>query len=219
MAQRLAVLLQIAVVVGVLQMPLLLPLLSMPHASAWAPVIGLGMCATTLMLYGASYRRMMRLALEGTGASTARRPILQRLVRLAASITAFSPPARGVCAFALRTVVRSRHHRMILAGWVGLAVAIVASTVLPIVVRAGWNRARDPATDAAGCAARLHRPDPRRDANAVCDPVGDPCQLDGQIAAIDSHSTGAGRRGLPRCWHVRSRRCSSRGSPRPSCGD
>ena len=138
-AQRLAVLLQIALVVGVLQMPLLLPLVSMPQAPAWAPVIGLGMCATTLLLYGASYRRMMRLALEGTGASTARRSVLQRLVPLAASITAFSPPARGVCAFALRTVVRSRHHRMLLAGWVGLAVAIVASTVLPILVRGGWN--------------------------------------------------------------------------------
>ena len=138
-AQRLAVLLQIALVVGVLQMPLLLPLLSMPNAPAWAPVIGLGMCAMTLVFYGASYRRMMRLALEGTGASTARRSILHRLTPLAASITAFSPPARGVCAFALRTVVRSRRHRMILAGWVGLAVAIVASTLLPMVVRGGWN--------------------------------------------------------------------------------
>jgi len=115
-AQRLAVLLQVSMVVGVLQMPLLLPLLSTSQVPAWAPLIGLGMSVTALALYGASYRRMTRLALEGTGASTVRRPVLQRLVTLAASITAFSPPARGVCVFSLRTVVRNRRHRMILAG-------------------------------------------------------------------------------------------------------
>ena len=143
-AQRLAVVLQVAMVVGVLQMPLLLPLISRPHCAALAPLIGLGMCATALALYGASYRRMTRLALEGTGASTVRRPVLQRLVTMAASITAFSPPARGVCVFSLRTVVRSRRHRMILAGWVGLAVAIVAAALVPILVGARWNEIQSP---------------------------------------------------------------------------
>jgi hypothetical protein len=138
-AQRLAVLLQIAMLVGVLQMPLLLPLVSMPQVPAWAPLIGVATCATALALYGASYRRMTRLALEGTGASTARRPALHLLVPLAARLTALSPAARGVCAFTLRTVARSRRHRMLLAGWLGLACAIVASGILPVLLRDGWR--------------------------------------------------------------------------------
>ena len=193
-AQRLAVLLQIALVVGVLQMPLLLPLLSMPQAPAWAPVIGLGMCATTLVLYGASYRRMMRLALEGTGASTARRS---------------DPPTVGAA--------RGFDHRVLTSGTRRVRLRIAHRRAQPpppdASCRLGRARsgdrcldraadscsrrvewARDPTAHAAGGATGLHRADACRDAHVVCDPVGDSCELDGQDAAAGSHSSGAGRR-------------------------
>jgi hypothetical protein len=137
-AARLAVAMQITMVVGVFQMPLLLPMLSVPHLPAWAPLIGLATCVVALTMYGASFRRMTRLAMEGTGASTVRRSRLHALVPVAARLTAMSPAARGVCAFTLRTAARSRRHRMLLAGWLGLACAVILAGILPMVLQ-GWR--------------------------------------------------------------------------------
>ena len=139
MAHRLAVLMQIAMVVGVLQMPLLMPLVSVPQVPAYAPLIGLATSGLALVMYIASSRRMTRLALEGTGVSAVRRRRIRELVPLAARITTLSPAARGVCAFTLRTVARSRQHRMLLAGWLGVALAIILGGWVPLVLREGWR--------------------------------------------------------------------------------
>jgi hypothetical protein len=137
---------QFATVVGLLQMPLLFPVISLPNVQSWAPVAGLAMCGITLTFYVTSYRRMMRLALEGTGVSSAKRPTLQGLVPLAARMTTLSPAARAICAFTLRTVIRSRQHRMLLAGWLGLAFAIAASGTVPMFLNDGWSAFDQPRT-------------------------------------------------------------------------
>ena len=144
-AARLAVAMQIALVVSLLQLPLLLPLLRVAHLPAWAPLIGVATCAVALAMYGASFRRMTRLAMEGTGVSTARRSRLHALVPLAVRLTAMSPAARGVCAFTLRTAARSRRHRMLLAGWLGLACAVILGGTLPLVLQ-GWRAFETPRT-------------------------------------------------------------------------
>ncbi|MEO5897146.1 MAG: hypothetical protein ABIS06_15765, partial [Vicinamibacterales bacterium] len=57
-----------------------------------------------------------------------------------------SQPARAVCAFTLRTVARSRQHRMILAGWIGLAFAIVLASLVPLLLREGLHGLAEPRT-------------------------------------------------------------------------
>jgi hypothetical protein len=50
-----------------------------------------------------------------------------------------TPEGTAVCAFTLRTLARSRQHRMVLAVWVGVAVALTISAALPVLVRFGWS--------------------------------------------------------------------------------
>lgn len=92
-----------------------------------------------LALYAASYRRLTRLAIEGRP-SSARRPRLgmgrvqPALVRVFARV----PARAAVCGFTLRTLARSRQHRMLMAIWLGLAVACIISGALPFFLRFGW---------------------------------------------------------------------------------
>jgi hypothetical protein len=58
-------------------------------------------------------------------------------VPLIARLLPLSQPSRAVFAFTLRTAARSRQHRMLLAGWVGLAVAISLSSVGGAFARIG----------------------------------------------------------------------------------
>ena len=98
-----------------------------------------------LAFYAASYKRLTRLAVEGRP-SSGRRPRLSLawLQRLVVRTFARVPVRAGVCAFTLRTLVRSRQHRMLMAVWVGLAAACVISGALPFLVRYGWAALEQP---------------------------------------------------------------------------
>ena len=179
-AHRLAVALQMVIIIAVLQMPLALPpgaaygldetgrpvwagmastrllppmwfltwyesLAGAPHAgtaemvrvavllSALTPVLALA-------LYAASYRRLTRLAVEGRPTSnSARRANTVIIVDRLSGLFGRTPEGAAVCAFTLRTLTRSRPHRMILAVWFGAAVALSVSAALPFVLRNGWS--------------------------------------------------------------------------------
>ena len=178
-AHRLAVVLQIALIVTVLQMPMVLPpgqsfaltggmpgwaatpsaallpplwFLSLyqscvgagyegaGHLSRAAALLGILTPIAALTFYGASYARLTRLAVEG-------RPVPRRSVRQAGSglvdrasrLLTSTPAGAAVCAFTLRTAVRSRQHRMLLAVWIGVALALTISAAVPVVVRLGWK--------------------------------------------------------------------------------
>jgi hypothetical protein len=92
-----------------------------------------------LAFYAASYRRLTRLAIEGRP-SSGRRPRLgvRRLQALVVRAFARVPARAAVCAFTLRTLARSRQHRMLMAIWIGLAAAFIISGALPLLVRDGW---------------------------------------------------------------------------------
>jgi hypothetical protein len=179
-AHRLSVALQMAIIILVLQMPLVLPpgtayaldgsgapmwaqgtsaVLLPPlwflalyesligsgyagaaHLSRTAGLLGLLTPVLALALYAASYGRLTRLAIEGRPAPPrAKTPLVSRLIGgLSARLTG-TPEGAAVCAFTLRTVVRSRQHRMVLAVWVGVAVALTISAALPGLVRFGWG--------------------------------------------------------------------------------
>ena len=177
-AHRVAVALQIVLIVTVLQMPLVLPamrnfVLTADGTPLWAamtsaallpplwflslfqalighPYTGthhlvwlaasLGALTPLLALgfYAASYRRLTRLAIEGQPVPRRRRPpVVGRLVTAASRTFTIVPSAAAVCAFTIRTLVRSRQHRMLIAVWIGVALALSISAALPMIVRFG----------------------------------------------------------------------------------
>jgi hypothetical protein len=138
-AQRLAVVLQVLMVVALFQIQTILPVLASPGLVATAPAAAIAVSTTALLLYAASYRRLTRMALEGIGQSNSRMPPFRRLLPIIARGLPLSQPARAVLAFTVRTVARSRQHRMLLAGWVGLALALVISSFLGALARRGWG--------------------------------------------------------------------------------
>jgi len=92
-----------------------------------------------LALYAASYGRLTRLAIEGRPLPRTRStPLLARGASAAVRSVTSVPVTAAVCAFTLRTVARSRQHCMLLAGWIGLAMAFIISSILPVAVRGGW---------------------------------------------------------------------------------
>jgi len=125
-------------VVALFQLPMILPVLTSPTIAATAPVAAVIVSAAALLLYTASYKRMLKLALEGTGKRSNRVPALRWLVPLLQRILPLSQPGRAVFAYTLRTVARSRQHRMLLAGWIGLALALILSSTVPFAIRNGW---------------------------------------------------------------------------------
>ena len=143
-AQRLAVVLQVAMVMGLFQIGMILPLLTSPRIATYAPLFAIVMSATAVLLYATSYRRLTRLALEGIGESNARKPLFRGILPAIARLLPLSQPARAVFAFTIRTAARSRQHRMLLAGWVGLALALILSSVAGSFARHGWRLAETP---------------------------------------------------------------------------
>lgn len=104
-----------------------------------------------VVLYAASYRRLTRRALETdgvvrTGATGV--GLLEGIGRLASVAPRWvmgSPTERAICAFTMRTLVRSRQHRMLLAIYVAVALALIAGAVLPFLLRqnmAAFSRPR-----------------------------------------------------------------------------
>ena len=179
-AHRLAVVLQMAIIITVLQMPMVLPagtsfaldasgsplwastasarllpplwFLSLhewivgdgypgtAHLARIAGLLGIGTPVLALAFYAASYRRLTRLAIEGRPEPPRKRtPWIARSVGSLSSLLTAGAEGAAVCAFTLRTLARSRQHRMLLAVWIGVAIALTISAALPVLVRFGWS--------------------------------------------------------------------------------
>ena len=179
-AHRLAVVLQIALIVTVLQMPMVLPpgtafvpgedgtpgwaqtipasllpplwflslyqwLIGAAYPGtlqiAWlAAALGAVTPLLALAFYAASYRRLTRLAVEGRPLPRSlKTPLGSRAVSAATRMFAGAGTAAAVCAFTIRTLGRSRQHRMLLAVWIGVALALTVSATIQAVVRSGWG--------------------------------------------------------------------------------
>lgn len=107
--------------------------------------LGIALPVLALLTYAASYRRLMRLAIEGRPAPRIRLPWSGWMAvdRLSSALSR-SREGAGVCAFTLRTLARNRQHRLVLAVWIGVAVALTVSAALPLIVRFGWARLAEP---------------------------------------------------------------------------
>jgi hypothetical protein len=184
-AHRLAVVMQIALIVTVMQMPMMLPpgdsfvlaadgtpgwtstmsvsmlpplwflslfqfLIGMPYPGtahlAWiAAALGIVTPALALGLYASSYRRLTRLAIEGQPVPrTLAQPLSARAIAAGTRLLTRAAAARAVCGFSLRTLARSRQHRMLIAVWIGVALALTISAAVQILVRFGWTALDQP---------------------------------------------------------------------------
>lgn len=187
-AQRLAIVLQLAIVIIVLQLPIL-P--SSPRSGAgfdgaatwWLPsmwfaglfevlsgrptpqalalagraaVGAVGVPLLTALLYMATYRRLLRRALEGEPPGTSPGSVFTLVRATAKRLLVLAVPnavSRAVCMFTLQTIARSRQHKMLLAMYVGVAVALVLSVVVPRALTKGLGGFERP--DAALLSAPL----------------------------------------------------------------
>lgn len=110
---------------------------------AGAPVLALaGVLATAttvggaILLFVCTHARLTRRALESREITSAGPSVVinpAALMRRACR----HPVARGVFEFTIKSLVRSRSHRLLMAIYVGIAGALIASAVVPIAIRDG----------------------------------------------------------------------------------
>ena len=107
------------------------PLLALTAILATAATAG-----GAVLLFVATHARLTRRALESREIAAAGRSAmftpaaaLRRVCR--------HPVARGVFEFTLKSLARSRSHRLLMAIYVGIAGALISSAVVPIAIRDG----------------------------------------------------------------------------------
>jgi hypothetical protein len=102
-----------------------------------AVTVTIGVMSAAIGLYAASYARLTRRALETPpGAGVRGRALWPRSIRRRGPAWLRpSPIKRAVYAFTLRSLARSRQHRLLLSLYVALALAFVLSGALPLILR------------------------------------------------------------------------------------
>jgi hypothetical protein len=103
----------------------------------FAVIAAIASAGLAVGLYAASYGLLSKRALEGSG-TRGRRPARERIAGVLRRLPAprFNAPLRAsIRQFALHTLARSRYHRMMLAVYGGVALAIVFSSGLSVAVR------------------------------------------------------------------------------------
>ena len=96
-------------------------------------------------LLGGSYRRLVRMALETSDRSGPERAsLLWRLSVGCARRLSIHPVQSAVTGFTLRTMARSRTHLVLLAMYIGIGIALVLSTLIPVIVTQGIGVAFTP---------------------------------------------------------------------------
>jgi hypothetical protein len=105
---------------------------SLGALAALATAVSIG---AAVGLFAGTHARLTRLALESRELPR-RRTGFYTLKALTERLT-FRPAAKAVFDFTLHTVARSRSHRLLLSTYVGVGLALVASTIAPRVIRLG----------------------------------------------------------------------------------
>jgi hypothetical protein len=96
-------------------------------------------------LLGGSYRRLVRMALETSDrGGPERASLLWRLSVACGRRLSIHPVQSAVTGFTLRTMARSRTHLVLLAMYIGIGIALVLSTLIPVIVTHGIGVAFTP---------------------------------------------------------------------------
>ena len=106
----------------------------------------LGTVAVAVGLFVATHDRLMRLALE-SHESAKRSRLALRLFGAATRVLCRHQVARATFEFTLRTLARSRSHRLLMAMYVGVAIALVASGLVPLAIGRGFAGFLEPGVE------------------------------------------------------------------------
>jgi len=111
--------------------------------AAGAPVLAATALAATAVstsaavaLFVLTHARLTRLALESREIA-ARTRLRVTISTVATRALCRTPVARAVFELVLRTLARSRSHRLLMSAYVGVAGAVIASGIVPLIIRRG----------------------------------------------------------------------------------
>ena len=107
-----------------------------PLAAA-AVIATLGTVGVSVVLLIATHGRLTRLALESPEMSK-RSKLALRVVGAVTRTLCRHPAARATFEFTLQTLARSKNHRLLMALYGGVAIAFVASGIVPLAIGRGF---------------------------------------------------------------------------------
>ncbi len=113
--------------------------LALTAVAATATAVG-----SSVVLLSATHGRLMRLALETRDATGRGNSITRIVSRLFNTYVVRRPIERALCAFTLKTLMRSRTHRMLMAVYLGIALALSLSGLIPMLIRFGVQALEKP---------------------------------------------------------------------------
>ncbi len=113
--------------------------------AVWGLVAGILPLAGTIALYAFAYRRLCARAIE-TPARSSAWTLSKYLATAIKTILVRVPQERAVCAFTLRVLARSRRHRMLMSIYVGAALALIVTALLPEILRGHPQQFAAPST-------------------------------------------------------------------------
>jgi hypothetical protein len=111
-----------------------------PGAAGLASIAALATLTSISLAVGlfvATHGRLTRLAIESPEVSRPRGRAILWIVDAITARVVPHPIARAIFEFTLRTLSRSRSHRLLLATYLGVALALIASAIVPLVIRSG----------------------------------------------------------------------------------
>jgi hypothetical protein len=94
---------------------------------------------SSVFLLSATHGRLMRLALESRDAAGRSSSVTRTVSRLFNTYVVRRPIERALYAFTMKTLIRSRTHRMLMALYVGIALALSLSGLIPLLIRFGMQ--------------------------------------------------------------------------------
>jgi hypothetical protein len=99
--------------------------------AARGAVWGVTPLLVTIGLYLLAFGRLCARAIE-TPARSSALPFSKLLTRTVRTLFVRDPTEQAICAFTLRVLARSRRHRMLMAVYVGGALALIVTAILPV---------------------------------------------------------------------------------------
>jgi hypothetical protein len=99
---------------------------------------GLVPFAVTAAIYAFGYKRLLARAVEAPPRTT-RFALVALGSRIVRTILIRRPEEQAICAFVLRAIARSGRHSMLLSIYVGAGLALMTTSVIPAIVRFGYD--------------------------------------------------------------------------------
>lgn len=104
---------------------------------------GLVPFAVTVAIYAFGYKRLLARAMEAPPRAT-RFALIALGSRIVRAIVVRRPEEQAICAFVLRAIARSGRHSMLMSIYVGAGLALMATSVIPDLMRFGYDAFTSP---------------------------------------------------------------------------